>query len=109
MSNAISRRDFLSITTASLALAGLSGCSSSAPEHIVPFVRMPEYTPGNPLFFATAMSQSGYGVGLVVASRDGRPIKVEGNPQHSASLGATDTFAQASLYDLYDPDRAQTV
>ena len=55
------------------------------------------------------MPSSGYGIGLIVESHEGRPIKIEGNPDHPASLGATDVFAQASLLTLYDPDRAQTI
>ena len=95
---------------APLALAGLTGCSSAPPENIVPYVNAPEsLVPGRPLFFATAMQTPGYGVGLLVESREGRPIKIEGNPDHPASLGATDIFAQASLLALYDPDRTQTV
>src|SRR5207253_9912881 len=57
----------------------------------------------------TAMPSSGYGIGLIVKSHEGRPTKIEGNPDHPASLGATDIFAQASLLSLYDPDRAQTI
>jgi Fe-S-cluster-containing dehydrogenase component len=106
----ISRRDFLSLMAASMALAGLSGCAAAPPENIVPYVRAPEdVLPGNPLFFATATEMDGYGIGVIVQSREGRPIKVEGNPDHPASLGATDAFAQASILTLYDPDRAQTV
>src|SRR5688500_13301446 len=94
----INRREFLSLMAASMALAGVSGCSTVQPEHIVPYVRMPEnILPGTPSYFATAMPSAGYGVGLVVESQEGRPIKVEGNPAHPASLGATDVFAQASL------------
>ena len=76
----------------------------------MPYVRQPEgIVPGKPLFFATAMPLGGIGTGLLVESHEGRPTKVEGNPQHPASLGATDVFAQASVLGLYDPDRSQTV
>ena len=106
----LSRRDFLSLMAASMALAGVAGCKAEPPEKIVPYVRPPEeILPGMPLYFATAMPFSGYAVGLIVESHEGRPIKVEGNPDHPASLGATDVFAQASLLTLYDPERAQTV
>src|SRR5262245_12119022 len=95
---------------ASMALAGLTGCKAAPPEKIVPYVRPPEeIVPGVPLYFATAMPASGYAIGLIVESHEGRPTKVEGNPDHPASLGATDIFAQASLLTLYDPERAQTV
>ncbi len=105
-----SRRDFLSLMAASMALAGLTGCKSAPPEKIVPYVQAPEeILPGKPLYFATAMPMSGHVLGLIVASHEGRPIKVEGNPDHPASLGSTDAFAQASLLTLYDPERAQTV
>src|SRR5262249_2341817 len=95
---------------ASMALAGVAGCKAAPPEKIVPYVRPPEeILPGIPLYFATAMPLSGYAMGLIVESRKGRPIKVEGNPDHPASLGSTDVFAQASLLTLYDPERAQTL
>src|SRR5256712_13988459 len=95
---------------ASLALAGLSACTSRPTGTIVPYVRAPEeIVPGKPLFFATAMSLGGFATGLLVESHLGRPTKVEGNPDHPASLGATDAFAQASVLTLYDPDRAQTI
>jgi len=107
------RREFLKLMGASLALAGLAGCSSSpAPrdEKIVPYVRAPEeIIPGKPLFFATAMPLAGYGFGVLVESHEGRPTKVEGNPEHPASLGATNVFAQASVLTVYDPDRSQVV
>src|SRR5437899_2077939 len=106
----VSRRNFLRIMSASLALAGITGCTRQPIEKIVPYVKQPEsLIPGKPLFFATAMPLSGYGIGLLVKSHEGRPTKIEGNPDHPISLGATNVFAQASLLDLYDPDRAQAV
>jgi molybdopterin-containing oxidoreductase family iron-sulfur binding subunit len=108
----LSRRRFLTLMGASLALAGLGGCSSRpAPSvDIVPYVRQPEaLVPGRPLFYATAMTLGGVGVGLLAESHLGRPTKIEGNPGHPASLGATDIFHQASVLTLYDPDRSQTV
>jgi molybdopterin-containing oxidoreductase family iron-sulfur binding subunit len=79
-------------------------------EKIVPYVRQPEeIIPGKPLFFATAMTLGGYATGLLVESHEGRPTKIEGNPRHPSSLGATDIFAQASILTLYDPDRSQVV
>jgi molybdopterin-containing oxidoreductase family iron-sulfur binding subunit len=107
-----SRRQFLTLMGASLALAGLSGCSvRPAPEvTLVPYVRAPEEViPGKPLYFATAMTLGGCGVGLLVQSHLGRPTKIEGNPDHPASGGATDIYHQASVLTLYDPDRSQTV
>ena len=112
--DSLDRRDFLKLMGASLALAGLSGCLSSAPaptdEKIVPYVTQPEdIVPGRPLFFATGMNLGGFARGLLVESHMGRPIKIEGNPQHPASLGASDVFMQASILNLYDPDRSQAV
>jgi MoCo/4Fe-4S cofactor protein with predicted Tat translocation signal len=108
----LSRRQFLALMGASLALAGVGGCSvKPAPSaDIVPYVRPPEgVTPSRPLFFATTMTCAGSAVGLLVESHTGRPTKVEGNPDHPASRGATDIFHQASVLTLYDPDRSQTV
>jgi molybdopterin-containing oxidoreductase family iron-sulfur binding subunit len=108
----LSRRRFLTLMGASLALAGLSGCSvRPAPtRQAVPQVRPPEeVVPGRPLFYATAMTLGGAGVGLLVESHLGRPTKIEGNPDHPASLGATSPLHQASILTLYDPDRSQTV
>jgi MoCo/4Fe-4S cofactor protein with predicted Tat translocation signal len=106
-----SRRTFLKYMGASLALAGVSGCAPWQPdEKILPYVRKPEdVVPGNPLFFASAMSVAGYATGVLVESHEGRPTKLEGNPQHPGSLGATDLVTQAAILSLYDPDRAKTV
>jgi molybdopterin-containing oxidoreductase family iron-sulfur binding subunit len=106
----IERRTFLKLMGASLALAGLSGCVYQPPEKIVPYVRQPEeIVPGKALFFATAMQLGGVATGLLAKSNEGRPTKIEGNPEHPSSLGTTDVFAQASILDLYDPDRSQTM
>jgi molybdopterin-containing oxidoreductase family iron-sulfur binding subunit len=108
--NPVSRRNFLKLMGASLALAGVNACTRQPEEKIFPYVRAPEeIVPGKPLFFATAFLHRGFANGVWVESHDGRPTKVEGNPQHPASLGATDVFAQASVLDLYDPDRSQVV
>ncbi|MFN2599249.1 MAG: 4Fe-4S dicluster domain-containing protein [Pyrinomonadaceae bacterium] len=111
LENALDRRAFLKLMGASLALAGLTGCGARMPvEEIVPYVRQPEgVSPGETTFYATAMTLGGYAQGLLVESHEGRPTKVEGNPNHPASLGATDVYAQASVLTLYDPDRSQTV
>src|SRR6476659_5850956 len=108
--NGLDRRDLFKFAGVSLALAGLTACTRQPAEKIVPYVRQPEQiVPGKPLFFATAATLGGYGAGLLVESNLGRPNKVEGNPLHPASLGATDVFSQASVYGLYDPDRSQTL
>src|SRR5258708_6973426 len=105
-----SRRRFLTLMGASIALAGASSCTVQPKEMIVPYVRQPEdYIPGKPLFYATSMIERGIATGLLVESHLGRPTKIEGNPQHPASLGATDAAMQASVLTLYDPDRSQTV
>jgi MoCo/4Fe-4S cofactor protein with predicted Tat translocation signal len=106
----VGRRGFLKLMSASLALAGVSACTRQPDEAIVPYVRQPEeLVPGKPLFFATAMPFAGSAVGLLVESHEGRPTKIEGNPDHPSSLGATDLFAQAAILALYDPDRSQTL
>jgi molybdopterin-containing oxidoreductase family iron-sulfur binding subunit len=108
--DSVSRRGFLRLMGASMALAGMTGCTKLPLEPIVPYVRQPEeVVPGRPQFYATAMTLSGYASPLLVESHLGRPTKIEGNPEHPASLGGTDVFSQASLLDLYDPDRSQTV
>ncbi|MBV8817509.1 MAG: TAT-variant-translocated molybdopterin oxidoreductase [Acidobacteriaceae bacterium] len=104
------RRGFLKVMGASLALAGMTACTKQPKETIVPYVRQPEeFVPGRPMFYATAMTMGGVGTGLLVESHLGRPTKVEGNPDHPTSLGASDYFHQASVLQLYDPDRSQVV
>jgi len=106
----VSRRGFLQLASASLALAGLTACTKQPIEKIVPYVRQPEQViPGRPLFFATALTHAGYATGVLAESHLGRPTKIEGNPDHPASLGATDAFAQAALLSLYDPERSQEI
>ena len=108
--NGLSRREFLRLSGATLALAGLGACTKQPIEKIVPYVKeTPEIVPGKPLHFATATTFNGYAQGIIVKSREGRPIKIEGNPDHPMSLGATTIWAQADLLDLYDPDRAKAV
>jgi MoCo/4Fe-4S cofactor protein with predicted Tat translocation signal len=108
----VTRRHFLNLMAASLALAGAAGCSPrpASQRKILPYTRQPEeLTPGVPLFFATACPLSGFVTGVLVRSHEGRPVKVEGNPDHPASLGGTGVFEQASILDLYDPDRSKEV
>ncbi len=107
--DAVSRRGFLQLMGASLALAGMTACTRQPLEQIVPFVKQPEdLIPGRPQFYASAAMLGGYASPVLVESHMGRPTKIEGNPDHPASLGASDVFAQASLLDMYDPDRSQT-
>lgn len=114
LEDGLGRRKFLQLMGASLAFAGLTACTRQPEELIVPYVRAPEQiVPGKPLFFASAISQGGYAQGVLVESHMGRPTKIEGNPLHpsnpreGAKFGPTDIFAQASILDLYDPDRLQ--
>ena len=106
----IDRRRFLQLMGASMALSGLGACTRQPKETIVPYVKQPEQmVPGKPLYYATAALHAGYATGILVESHMGRPTKAEGNPEHPASLGATDLYAQASVLELYDPDRSQVV
>jgi len=105
------RREFLKLMGASLALAGVSAsCTRQPKETIFAYAKNPEQTlPGKALFFATAMPWAGGALGLLVESHEGRPTKVEGNADHPASLGATDTMTQATVLGLYDPQRSQNI
>ncbi len=106
----LDRRQFLRLTAASLSLAGAGACSRAPQQTIVPYVHAPpQLVAGDPLYFATAVDLGGAAQGLLVKSNYGRPTKIEGNPSHPGSLGATDIFAQAAVLDLWDPDRAQAV
>src|SRR5215813_11513679 len=106
----VERRTFLKIMGASLALAGLSGCVIQPPEKIIPYIKQPEEeVPGRGLWFASAFTLGGVATPVLVRSNEGRPTKIEGNPDHPSTGGATatDIFAQASILSLYDPDRSQ--
>ncbi|MGZ4732361.1 MAG: TAT-variant-translocated molybdopterin oxidoreductase, partial [Terriglobales bacterium] len=108
--DSVSRRGFLKLMGASLAMAGMTACTKQPLEPIVPYVRQPEeVVPGRPLFFATAFPLGGYASPILVESNLYRPTKIEGNDKHPASLGGTDIFSQASILGMYDPDRSQTV
>ncbi len=105
----VDRRRFLQIMGASMALAGLTGCRRPVME-ILPYSRKPEeIVPGLPTFYATAIPRPGGCFPILVESHEGRPTKIEGNPEHPHSKGKTDTFAQSAILDLYDPDRSQKV
>src|SRR5690348_12108489 len=104
------RRGFLKLLGASLALAGLAACSHPPQTEIVPYVHKPlGQVDGLPRYFATVLTREGYAQGVLVADHQGRPTKAEGNPQHPASLGGTDIFAQAAILQLWDPDRSQSI
>jgi molybdopterin-containing oxidoreductase family iron-sulfur binding subunit len=103
----MSRRRWLQLMGASIALAGVAGCRWPR-EEILPLAVRPEgRVPGEAEYYATAMELGGAALGLLVTSRDGRPVKIEGNPVHPASRGATHVFAQAAILELYDPDRSR--
>jgi len=105
----IRRRDALKLLGAGIALAK-AGCMQAPGEEVLPYAhKMPELSPGAPLWYATSIVLDGYATGVVVESHEGRPTKIEGNPAHPASLGGTSAIQQASILDLYDPDRARVV
>jgi molybdopterin-containing oxidoreductase family iron-sulfur binding subunit len=106
----VSRRGFLKLMGASMALAGLAGCTKQPDEPIYPYVKAPEdLVLGKPNYFATINPLPTGGVPLLVKSDEYRPIKVDGNPDHAYNHGSSDVFSQGSLLDLYDPDRSQHV
>ncbi|MEM6792643.1 MAG: TAT-variant-translocated molybdopterin oxidoreductase, partial [Acidobacteriota bacterium] len=106
----LDRRRFLQLTGASLGLAGLTACTKQPPEKIIPYVRQPEdIIPGKALYFASAIDNQGYASPILAESHMGRPTKVEGNPEHPASLSGTHAITQAAVFNLYDPDRSQAV
>ena len=104
----LTRRRFLELVSASAALA--TGCSPDRPEKILPYTENPrQVTPGVSTYYATSLLIDGFATGLVATTREGRPLKIEGNPAHPASLGATSMWHQASVLELYDPDRGRAV
>jgi Fe-S-cluster-containing dehydrogenase component len=106
---ALTRRQAMTWMAASAALAS-AGCSRPPDDQVHPFVRMPEAgTGGEALYYASSFVRNGFAHGVLVGTREGRPIKIEGNPLHPASLGRTDVFAQASVLQLWDPERSQVV
>jgi MoCo/4Fe-4S cofactor protein with predicted Tat translocation signal len=109
-SDPLTRREFLRLMGASFSLMGLGACTRPPPQKIVPYLEQPELlVSGRPLFFATAMPFNGSATGILVESNEGRPTKIEGNPSHPLSLGATSIFEQAAILSLYDPDRSKTL
>ncbi|APR76321.1 Molybdopterin oxidoreductase, iron-sulfur binding subunit protein [Minicystis rosea] len=107
---AMRRREWLKLLGAGMALAGAEGCLRERQEKILPYTRQPpNVTPGIPRYYATSLPLDGFATGVLVLSHDGRPTKIEGNPDHPASLGATSIFDQAAIIDLYDPDRASSI
>jgi MoCo/4Fe-4S cofactor protein with predicted Tat translocation signal len=109
LKDGFSRRNFLTIMGASIALAGFAACRKPV-QKIVPQSAMPEYmVEGRPVYYATSIPFAGYTTGLVVETNSGRPTKIEGNEDHPSSLGATNIYQQAAILDLYDPDRSRGV
>src|SRR3954466_10179683 len=105
----VTRRDMMMLLGASLSLAGLAGCRRPV-EQIVPYVSYPEdVLPGIPRHYATTMPFGRGAYGVIVESHEGRPTKIEGNPSHPSTLGASSARVQASVLGLYDPDRSQSV
>jgi len=105
----LDRRGFLKLLSASLAMAGLAACSGPPQEQIVPWVHKPEgMSPSLPQFYATTLRHGDDVAGVLVETHQGRPSKIEGNPNHPASLGATDAMLQAAVLELWDPDRSTT-
>jgi MoCo/4Fe-4S cofactor protein with predicted Tat translocation signal len=109
--NGVARREFMQLLGASMALAGATACSTRpVDERLMPFTRQPpELVPGNPLHYASGMTFGGHTSGLLITAREGRPIKVEGNPQHPVNLGAASPFEQSFLLSLYDPQRSRVL
>src|SRR5438105_9170782 len=106
-----SRRSFLKLMGASVALAGFGVSSCRRPEaHLVPFTKSVEWTiPGKFLYYTTAMPRRNGAIPLLVTTVDGRPIKLDGNPLHPESNGSSDVFAQAAIYELYKTLRSHRV
>ncbi|HEY0254431.1 MAG TPA: hypothetical protein VGC41_23045, partial [Kofleriaceae bacterium] len=98
----ITRRGFVQLLG-----AGMAACSSRSARELIPYADSPERSPGRPTFYASALVEDGFARGVIVETHEGRPTKLEGNPKHPASLGATRAIEQAAVLDLYAPDRLQ--
>jgi MoCo/4Fe-4S cofactor protein with predicted Tat translocation signal len=110
LADPVSRRTFLKLAGASLALAGLTACGKPPQNQVAPFARAPlTQMPGIPLYYATTLTHDGFATGVVVKNNEGRPTKIEGNPRHPVNRGSTDIYAQAEILNLYDPDRPAAV
>ncbi|MBX0327359.1 TAT-variant-translocated molybdopterin oxidoreductase, partial [Oscillochloris sp. ZM17-4] len=110
LNDPVSRRSFLKLMGASLALAGISGCTYMPREKIAPFVHQPlGRVPGVPIYYASSVLLNGFATGVLVRSNDGRPTKIEPNASHPGSAGGTDLFVQAEILTMYDPDRSTQV
>ena len=103
----VTRRDLLKLLGGGVAALGAGCLTRAGEEEIVPYVVEPEKRPGTPVRYASVLVLDGFGTGIVVETRDGRPIKIEGNPLHPATRGASNAFAQAAILELYDPDRSR--
>ena len=104
----IDRRQVLQVMGASLALAGMSGCKPARSDDVVPFVNRPDgFLEGRADHYATAVLMDGYAQPVLATTSAGRPIKLDGNPEHPAFKGGSTPFMQAAILDLYDPDRSQ--
>jgi len=107
LNDPVTRRNFMKIMGASVALAGMTACRMPK-ESIVPYVKSPENViPGKAKFYASTFTFADHAYGVLVESHDGRPTKIEGNEQHPGSLGAANSYALASVLSLYDPDRSK--
>ena len=107
--NGLSRRNFLSLIAASVALAGLEGCKKPV-QKIIPYVEAEIGTiPGIPKYYASTLPFKNNALGVVIENHDERPVKVEGNEKHPATMGKSNSFAQASTLEMYDPDRARGI
>jgi MoCo/4Fe-4S cofactor protein with predicted Tat translocation signal len=106
----VSRRGFMKLMGASMALAGLAGCTKQPDETIYPYIRQPEdLVLGKPMYFATVHPWPAGGVPTLVKADQFRPIKIDGNPEHPYNQGSSDVYTQGELLALYDPDRSKRV
>ena len=104
----VDRRELLRVMGASLALAGMTACKPARSDDVVPFVNRPEgFLQGRVQHYATAVLHDGYAQPVLATTSAGRPIKLDGNPDHPAIRGGSSPFMQAAILDLYDPDRSQ--